>query len=179
MHAWERAACRMQNHVHQRSVQLTVRSMRIFRARELGNTPNSADSQSRPFVDHVTRHRYKTRGRYELRHSRIRQTITTYHSITTTPPSTHLPLHSTTSPDTVTTMSYLSILLITVAVLVGSATCGCKEIDRCCEAMQSDCRAKVFQQVAGKTKTRFCFCDEHCLVTGDCCDDFTSHCKSQ
>jgi len=72
----------------------------------------------------------------------------------------------------------LAFLLVTLLSLPYSTDASCRKLGRCCNGKNVDCK-----YVGGRfVKSRFieqCFCDEFCVKSRDCCNDYRPFCLSQ
>ncbi|CAL8082428.1 unnamed protein product [Calicophoron daubneyi] len=76
------------------------------------------------------------------------------------------------------------ILLAISSIPLSEASCLTKEGLRvCCQGRRSECTRPIVDgnyrttSWTGELSSKFCFCDEHCLVTNDCCSDYREICQ--
>ena len=68
-------------------------------------------------------------------------------------------------------------VLLTVSAAVTFADRGsCGSAGKCCPGRDSSCLVSGMQP-NGRYVDRPCYCDEGCLETGDCCDDYKEACE--
>ena len=71
----------------------------------------------------------------------------------------------------------LLVAAVVCVLLPAAVDGGCAEKAQCCKGKNNHCRAEGPRM--NKSNRTTCFCDEHCLATGDCCTDFTDVCKRE
>ena len=72
---------------------------------------------------------------------------------------------------------FLAVLAVMSAAAVSSADSGsCGSAGKCCPGRDSSCLVSGMQS-NGRYVDRPCYCDEGCLETGDCCQDYKEACE--
>ena len=64
------------------------------------------------------------------------------------------------------------VLIAAVAFECANAALTCAEANKCCPGRDSSC-------LVASTTGDYCYCDEGCLETGDCCDDYKTTCEAK
>ncbi|ESO91635.1 hypothetical protein LOTGIDRAFT_121917 [Lottia gigantea] len=70
------------------------------------------------------------------------------------------------------------VFLTVLCALSVSSQRTCKEADMCCKAQNNTCYL-FGPRMDGNYNESRCYCDANCLIMGDCCIDFHSHCEGK
>lgn len=93
-------------------------------------------------------------------------------------------------------MAFLVTSVLLLVFFLGIHASSCRDLQKCCRGVDNDCRMQISSRsggflpyVGGEMKKMsvlddrhedvlrdFCFCDEACEISNDCCDDFHEYC---